>query len=74
MGELVNLFEWKTKKEERETEELRQQVKDIIDSMGPIEPKFYHVENDKDILSRMTSLMLTTLDGYSKWPVDSSDM
>lgn len=74
MGELINLKAWKLKKEEREIESLRQQVKDIINTMGPIEPEFYNVENDKDIVSRMTSLMMSTLDGYSKWPIDSSDM
>lgn len=74
MGELVNLLEWKKKKEEKEIEDLRKEVRDIMDSMGPPDQSFFYEQDKDNFLSRMTSLMLTTLDGYSKWPIDSSDM
>ena len=74
MGQLVNLLEWKKEKEEKEIEELRQQVREVMESMGPPEQEFFSSQDESDFLSRMTSLMLTTLDGYSKWPIDSTDM
>jgi hypothetical protein len=75
MGELVDFIKWKAKKEKEEVLALRQEVRDLVDSMGPIEtgPIFIQ-ETDEDWSRRMVSMMLRTLDGYRGWPIDSSDM
>tara|TARA_R110001583_G_scaffold23585_1_gene86964 strand:- start:597 stop:827 length:231 start_codon:yes stop_codon:yes gene_type:complete len=76
MGELVNLLDWKQKKEDKEIEDLRAQIKEIVDSIGPPETgPMHYEESNNHLLSRiMTSVMLTALDGYRDWPIDSSDM
>ena len=36
---------------------------------------FYHLtEEEHEWMERMTKIMLTSLDGYRSWPIDSSDL
>ena len=82
-AEIVNLNEWKKKKEEeahqkelQEIEQLREEVRQMMDELGEIEsgPYFDWDESDRSSAKRLTEVMLTTLSGYNTWPVDSSDL
>ena len=82
MGILVDLSEWKKKKDEeahqKELEEIRElsaQVSVYLDELGGIEIGPYASEEEQDGWSRrMWEVLSPVLDGYSHWPIDSSDM
>tara|TARA_A100000164_G_C21284171_1_gene485894 strand:+ start:219 stop:467 length:249 start_codon:yes stop_codon:yes gene_type:complete len=82
MGELVNLAAWKKRREEEklrreaaEIEELRKKVKELMDDLGDPElGPYYLTEEEHSWMERMTKIMLTSLDGYRNWPIDSSDL
>ena len=82
MGELVNLAAWKKRREEdrlrreaEEIEELRKKVRELMDDLGDPELGPYHLtEEEHDWMERMTKIMLTSLDGYRNWTIDSSDL
>jgi hypothetical protein len=82
MGELVDFADWKKKREddafEKEMVELnalKADVKRLMDDMGEPETGPYHAtEDEKDWMMRMTEIMMTSLNGYKHWPVDSSDL
>ena len=75
MGELIDLFKWKAKKEEAEVEELRSELKEIMDRLEPIDyVPVMPEEDDEAFTERMISVLLKSLDGYRNWPIDSSDL
>jgi molecular chaperone GrpE (heat shock protein) len=83
MGVLVNLNEWKRKKEEeahkKELEEivkLREELLAMMDDLGEVETGPYHdwEESDESFAKRLTEIMLSTLDRFETWPIDSSDL
>jgi len=82
MGELIDFVAWKKQKasvaqakELAEIAELREEVKRLMDDMGEPEVGPYYISDDeKSWMRRMTEIMLTSLDGYDDWPIDSSDM
>ena len=82
MGELVNLAAWKKRREEEkhrrelaEIEELRAKVKELMEDLGDPELGPYHLTDEEHgWMQRMTEIMLTSLDGYKHWPIDSSDL
>jgi hypothetical protein len=82
MGILVNLVEWKKKREDEalakelsEIAELREEVKRLMTDIGDAETGPYQsTEEGRDWMLKMTNFMLTSLDGYSNWPIDSSDL
>lgn len=82
MGELIDFAAWKKRradeahaKELAEIAELRAEVKRLMDDIGDPELGPYHLtEDEKSWMERMTKIMLTSLDGYRGWPIDSSDL
>ena len=76
MGELIDLFKWKAKKEREEIEELRKELSEIMDRLEPIDyvPILSVEEEDEEFNSRIVSVWLSILDSYKKWPIDSSDL
>jgi len=82
MGELVNLAAWKKRREEErhqqelaEIEELKAKVKELMEDLGEPELGPYHLtEEEHGWMQRMTEIMLTSLNGYKHWPIDSSDL
>ena len=82
-AEIVNLNEWKKKKEEEahqkeleEIEQLREEVSQMLEELGEIDsgPYYDWDEHDRSFAKRLTEVMLTTLAGYNTWPIDSSDL
>ena len=82
MGVLVDLTEWRRKKDEeayqRELEEirdLRAEVAAYIDELGGVQTGPYVSEEERESWARRAvEVLMPVLDGYSHWPVDSSDM
>ena len=82
MGVLVNLSEWKRKREEEahakelaEIQALRDELNAYLEQMGEPVTGPYMPEEEHDAWARRAiSAMLTTLDGYTHWPIDSSDL
>ena len=76
MGELIDLFKWKAKKEREEIEELRKELSEIMDRLEPIDyvPILSVEEEGEEFNSRIVSVWLSILDSYKKWPIDSSDL
>jgi hypothetical protein len=82
MGVLVNLAEWKKDrdaaglaKDAEEIAKLRADVKRLMEDMGePEVGPYMATEEENEWMQRMTEFMLKTLDGYSHWPEDSSDL
>lgn len=82
MGILVDLAEWKKKKADeaqaRELEEiaqLREDIKRMMEELGePNVGPYFPGESEDESAQRLVKIMLTTLDGYRGWPIDSSDM
>jgi len=83
VGILVDLAEYRrTKVEEAERKELdeiaslKKELSGYLEDLGPIEPEMYVTKDDEveAFHRRMIMMMLHTLDGYSDWPIDSSDM
>jgi cell division protein FtsB len=82
MGELINFADWKKRKEdeahEKEMEEIRQLQAELaahMDEMEDIEPGPFISEEARDSWSsRALDVFSTVLDGYTHWPIDSSDM
>ena len=82
MGELVNLDMWKKKKaEEKRAEEmeeinsLREELSAYLEDMEEPQPMPYIPDEDYESWSkRIVSAMISSLDGYRHWPIDSSDM
>ena len=82
MGEVIDLEEWRRKKDEeahqKELEEiraLRAEVAAYLDDMGGVELGPYVSEEERHGWSRrMWEVLRPALDGYSHWPIDSSDM
>ncbi len=82
MGILVNLAEWKQQREKeahekelREIQALRDELNEYMREMGEPTLEPYVAEEDvNDRHSRLISTMLATLDGYTNWPIDSSDL
>ncbi len=82
MGELIDFAAWKKRradeahaKELAEIAELRAEVKRLMDDIGDPElGPYYLTEDERSWMERMTKIMLTSLDGYRDWPIDSSDL
>ena len=82
MGELVDLAAWKKRKadeahqqELEEIADLREKVKALMEELGEPETGPYQLtEDESEWMTRMTKIMLTSLDGYRHWPIDSSDL
>tara|TARA_R110001583_G_scaffold12612_8_gene55869 strand:- start:5997 stop:6245 length:249 start_codon:yes stop_codon:yes gene_type:complete len=82
MGDLVNFNAWKKRKlaaahqkDLEEIRELREMLSKQIEEMGEVETGPYmHSEEENSWMKRACEIMLCTLDGYSSWPIDSSDM
>ena len=86
MGDLVSLAAWKKrkaeeahKKELEEIQALRVEISELIDELGGVEIGPYTSEEERDLWSKLgmdtaVQTMLSTLDGYSSWPIDSSDL
>lgn len=75
MGELINLENWKQKREALELANLKEKVKALIAEIGEPETGPYHLEEtDNEFISSAVRLMLGALDGYTKWPIDSTDL
>ena len=82
-AEIVNLNEWKKKrddeahqKEIQEVEELREEVRQMIEELGEIEsgPYYDWDESDRSLARILAEVMLSSLSGYNTWPIDSSDL
>jgi hypothetical protein len=86
VGDLVSLAAWKKrkaeeahKKELEEIQALRVEISELIDELGGVEIGPYTSEEERDLWSKLgmdtaVQTMLSTLDGYSSWPIDSSDL
>ena len=82
MGILVDLAEWRRKKDEeahqKELEEiraLRAEVAAYLDDLGGVEVGPYVSEEERDTWEkRAVETLMPILDGYTHWPIDSSDM
>lgn len=84
MGDLVSLAEWRRKKEEEahqkeldEIERLRAELHSYIADLPEEAYGGMFVSEEDEVEAfhqRIISSMLRTLDGYSNWPIDSSDM
>lgn len=82
MGILVDLAEWRRKKDEeahqKEIEEiraLRAEVAAYLDDLGGVEVGPYVSEEERDTWARRAvETLMPILDGYTHWPIDSSDM
>ena len=82
MGVLVDLAAWKRKKEQEahekelaEIKALREELDYYLEQMGPPETGPFMNDADADEFARRAiSSMLATLDGYTSWPIDSSDL
>ncbi len=82
MGVLVNLAEWKRRKDEeahqREIEEirtLRAEVAAYLDELGGVETGPYISEEERDSWARRSiEVLMPVLNSYTSWPIDSSDM
>jgi hypothetical protein len=83
MGILVNLAQWRKKKEDEEHEREMSEIRALrarldieLDELGDVVTGPYHMsENERDSWAkRAIEVMMPGLDGYSQWPIDSSDM
>jgi len=82
MGVLISLSEWRKKKEheehEREMSEIRAlsaKLDGYLDELGGVKTGPYISEEARDSWAkRAVEVMKPVLDGYSHWPIDSSDM
>ena len=82
MGVLVDLAQWRKKREdeqhEREMSEiraLRTKLDDYLDELGGVETGPYISEEERESWAkRAIEAMMPVLDGYTQWPIDSSDM
>ena len=78
MGILVDLAKFRREREEREFEELRQELAVAIERMGEPEIGPYYVEADDraGLVDRVIEFVVSqrSLDGYSAWAIDSSDL
>jgi len=78
MGILVDLAKFRRQREEKELEELRQQLTVAIERMGEPETGPYYVEADDraGLVDRVIEFVVSQrdLDGYSAWTIDSSDL
>ena len=82
MGDVVDLEEWRRKKDEeahqKELEEiraLRAEVAAYLDDLGGVEVGPYVSEEERDTWAkRAVETLMPILDGYTHWPIDSSDM
>ena len=82
MGELIDFAAWKKSKEdeahEKEMEEirlLRAELSEHIAEMEDLETGPFISEEDRDSWSkRVVDIFSTMMDGYTHWPIDSSDM
>jgi len=78
MGILVDLAKFRREREEREFEELRQELAVAIERMGEPEIGPYYVEADDraGLIDRVIEFVVSqrSLDGYSAWAIDSSDL
>lgn len=80
MGELVDFAKWKKRKadeahakELEEIAELREEIKQMMDDMGEPEIGPYY-ERESAFSQRLMDISIAYLNGYSTWPIDSSDM
>jgi hypothetical protein len=86
VGKLVDLAAWKKRKAEeahkKEMEEIRalkDELSTYLDDLGGVEIGPYVSEEEIDLWTKLgmdtaVETMLSTLDGYSSWPIDSSDL
>jgi SpoVK/Ycf46/Vps4 family AAA+-type ATPase len=82
MGELVSLSEYRKRKEEEKHKEdmeeiraLQEQLSEYLDELGgPTTGPFISEAERKSWADRALSSMISALDGYSTWPIDSSDL
>ena len=88
MGDLVSLNEYKKKladkKLKEELDEINKLKEDLSELMKDLPPKedmpyFYEPDIEIENLSEraakiLLSVLVSTLDGYGRWPIDSTDM
>ncbi len=82
MGELIDFAVWKKRKEdeehEKEMEEIRalkDEVTACLDSMEDLSTGPFVLEEDREAFAaRALQIMITALDGYTHWPIDSTDL
>ena len=82
MGELIDFAVWKKRKEdeehEKEMEEIRAlqaEVTACLDSMEDLSTGPFVLEEDREAFAaRALQIMITALDGYTHWPIDSTDL
>jgi len=82
MGDLIDFNNWKKRKaaeahaaEIEEIRALREELAEYIDGMEEMSHSpFLSPEDRASWTQRALDLVVTTLDGYSHWPIDSSDM
>ena len=53
---------------------LRINISKVLDLGDPELGPYHLTEEEHDWMERMTKIMLTSLDGYRNWPIDSSDL
>jgi len=78
MGILVDLAKFRRESEEREIEDLKEQLAIAIERMGDPEVGPYYLEADDraSLVDRVIEFVISQrgLDGYSAWTIDSSDL
>ena len=82
MGELIDFAAWKKRKadEEHEAEmqeirELQAEVAGYLEDMEDLSTGPFISEEDRESWAkRALSVLLPALDGYTHWPIDSTDM
>jgi len=62
-------------KEMAEIASLRAELSEYLEELGDIETGPFRSEDEMDAWAHQAvTLMVTALDGYTGWPIDSSDM
>ena len=82
MGEVIDFAAWKKRKEDEAHEAEMQEIRDLqaelseyIEEMEDLSTGPFVSEEDRESWAqRALSVLLPVLDGYTHWPIDSSDM
>ena len=82
MGDLVDLLAWKKRKEDkkhqREIDEVRSLRSDLmtyLEEFEDLDSRPFSSESERESWAKKAvQIMISTLDGYKRWPIDSSDM
>jgi hypothetical protein len=82
MGELISFLGWKKRKEcelhEKEMKEirsLREQLVDHLEEVEDLDQGLFTSRDEKEAWAIQTlKIMITAVDNYKHWPIDSSDM